>query len=106
MTNETPTSPVSDILEDESIIPPRQQPTADTTEFRTVMVGTLIIETLEVEATALEQGPLYPKESRDKMSADKHNDSFKEAVKLNQACYDFTSMNLTDERCLDDLYNM
>ena len=106
MTNETPTSRVSDIPEDEPIIPPRQQPTVDTMEFRTVTVGTLTIETLDVEATASEQGPLYPKESRDKMTADKRNDLFKEAVKLNQARYDFTSMNLTDERCLDDLYNM
>ena len=105
-TNETPTSRVSDIPEDEPIIPPRQQPTVDTTEFKTVTVGTLTIETLDVEATALEQGPLYPKESRDKMTADKHNDLFKEAVKLSQARYDFTSMTLTDERRLDDLYNM
>ena len=106
MTNETPTSRVSDIPEDEPIIPPRQHPTVDTTEFRTVTVGTLTIETLDVEATASEQGPLYPKESRDTMTADKCNDLFKEAVKLNQARYDFTSMNLTDERRLDDLYNM
>ena len=105
-TNETPTSRVSDIPEDEPIIPPRQQPTVDTTEFRTVTVGTLTIETLDVEATASEQGPLYPKESRDTMTADKRNDLFKEAVKLNQARYNFTSMNLTDERRLDDLYNM
>ena len=105
-TNETPTSHVSDIPEDEPIIPPRQQPTVDTMEFRTVMVGTLPIETLDVEATALEQGPLYPKESRDKMTADKCNDLFKKAVKLSQACYDFTSMNMTNERCLADLYNM
>ena len=105
-TNETPTSHVSDIPEDKPIIPPRQQPTVDTTEFRTVTVGTFIIETLDVEATALEQGPLYPKESRDKMTVDKHNDLFKEAEKLNQVRYDFTSMNLTDECCLDDLYNM
>ena len=69
----------------------------DTTEFRTVAVGTLTIETLDVEATALEQGPLYPKESTDKMTADKRNDLFKEAVKLSQARYDFTSMNLTNE---------
>ena len=46
ITNETPTSRVSDIPEDEPIISPSQQPTVDTTEFRTVMVGTLIIETL------------------------------------------------------------
>ena len=70
------------------------------------MVGTLTIETLDVEAMALEQGPLYLKESRDKMTGDKHNDLFKEAMKLSQACYDFTSMNMTDERCLDNLYNM
>ena len=75
-------------------------------EFRTVTVGTLTIETLDIEATASEQGPLYPKESRDKMTMDKCNDLFKEAVKLNQAHYDFTSMNRTDERRLDDLYNM
>ena len=75
-------------------------------EFRTVTVGTLTIETLDVEATALEQGPLYPKESRDKMTADKRNDLLKEAMKLNQAHYDFTSMNLTDEHHLDDLYNV
>ena len=106
MTNKTPTSCVSDIPEDKPIIPPRQQPTVDTTEFRTVMVGTLTIETLDVEAMALEQGPLYPKESRDKMTADKRNDLFKEAMKLSQACYNFTSMNMTDECCLDNLYNM
>ena len=47
-TNETPTSHVSDIPEDEPIIPPRQQPTVDTTAFRTVTVGTLTIETLDV----------------------------------------------------------
>ena len=104
MTNETPTSRVSDIPEDEPIIPPRQQPTVDTTEFRTVTVGTLTIETLDVEAMALEQGPLYPKESR--MTTDKNNDLFKEAVKLSQAHYNFTSMNMTNECCLDDLYNM
>ena len=63
-------------------------------EFRTVMVGTLTIETLDVEATAQEQGPLYPKESRDKMTTDKCNNLFKEAMKLSQACYDFTSMNM------------
>ena len=73
MANETPTSCVSDIPEDEPIIPPRQQPTVDTTEFRTVTVGKLTIETLDVEATVLEQGPLYPKESRDKMIVDKCN---------------------------------
>ena len=84
-TNETLTSRVSDIPEDEPIIPPRQQPTVDIMEFRTVTVGTLIIETLDIEATALEQGTLYPKESRDKMTADKCNGLFKEAVKLNQA---------------------
>ena len=105
-TNETPTSRVSDIPEDEPIIPPRQQPTVDTTAFSTVTVGTLTIETLDVEATAQEQGPLYPKESRDKMTVDKCNDLFKEAVKLSQARYDFKSMNLTDECRLDDLYNM
>ena len=105
-TNKTPTSRVSDIPEDEPIIPPIQQPTVDTTEFRTLTVDTLIIETLDVEATAVEQGPLYPKEGRDKMTVDNCNDLFKEAVKLNQAHYDLTSMNLTDERHLDDLYNM
>ena len=76
-TNETPTSCVSDIPENEPIIPPRQQPTVDTTESRTVMVGTLTIETLDVEAPALEQGPLYLKESRDKMTTDKCNDLLK-----------------------------
>ena len=40
------------------------------------------------------------------MAADKCNDLCKEAVKLILARYDFTSMNLTNERCLDDLYNM
>ena len=40
------------------------------------------------------------------MTVDKHNNLFKEAVKLSQACYDFTSMNMTNEHCLDDLYNM
>ena len=105
-TNETPTSRVSDIPEDEPIIPPGQQPTVNTMEFRTVTVGTLTIETLDIEATASEQESLYPKESRDKMTADKHNDLFREAVKLNQARYDLTSMNLTDECRLDVLYNM
>ena len=99
-TNETPTSHVSDIPEDKPIIPPRQQPTVDTTEFSTVTVGTLAIETLDVEAAAQEQGPLGQDD------ADKRNDLFKEAVKLSQARYDFTSMNLTDGRHLDDLYNM
>ena len=75
-------------------------------EYGTVTVGTLTIAKLNVGATALEQGPLYPKESRDKMTTAKHNDSFKEALKLSQAHYDFTSMNMTDERNLDDLYNM
>ena len=40
------------------------------------------------------------------MTMNKRNNLFKEAVKLSQARYDFTSMNITDERCLDDLYNM
>ena len=44
-------------------------------EFRTVMVGTLTIETLDVEATAQEQGPLCLKE--DKMTVDKCNDYLK-----------------------------
>ena len=59
-TNETPTSCVSDIPEDDPIIPPRQHPTVETTAFRTDTVGTLTIKTLDVEGTAQEQGPLYP----------------------------------------------
>ena len=40
------------------------------------------------------------------LTADKCNDLLKEAVKLSQARYNFTSMNVTDECHLDYLYNM
>ena len=57
MTNKTPTSHVSDIPEDKPIIPRRQQPTVDTTEFRTVTVGTLPLKPLMLKPQLKNRDP-------------------------------------------------
>ena len=76
------------------------------TTTRTLQVGNFMVETIDEAMPKQDQGPLYTKESRDTMTPEKLNDLYKEAVKPSQAKYDFTSMTLTDEKRLDDLYNM
>ena len=65
-----------------------------------------MVETIDEAMPEQDQGPLYTKESRDTMTPEKLNDLYKEAVKPSQAKYNFTSMTLTDEKRIDDLYNM
>ena len=72
------------------------------------MVGGLAIELVEPGSRGYgvaDQGPLYRKENREKMSSEKKQDLFKEAVKTSQTKYTFTSMSLTDEKKLDECYN-
>lgn len=87
--------------------PATTTPTSTTASSSTsVHIGSLNIETIDDAVDVQDQGPLYTKASRDLMTPDKKNDLFKEAIKTSQARYDFTSLNLTDEKRLDDIYNM
>ena len=79
---------------------------SSSTTTRKLQVGNFMVETIDEAMPEQDQGPLYTKESRDTMTPEKLNDLYKEAVKPSQAKYDFTSMTLTDEKRLDDLYNM
>ena len=79
---------------------------SSSTTTRKLQVGNFMVKTIDEEMPELDQGPLYTKVSCDTMTPKKLNDLYKGAVKPSQAKYNFTSMTLTDEKRLDDLYNM
>lgn len=68
-------------------------------------------ETIEVNVTSediisKEHTPLYRKEARDSLSKEKNFKLFNNAIKKGQSLYDFTSLDLTDEKGLDNLYKI
>jgi predicted RNA binding protein YcfA (HicA-like mRNA interferase family) len=80
------------------------------TKNETVRIGTLDIEISEDadDSDIHVQVPLYPKESRDRLTEEKRNDLFNNAIKSqhSQAKYDFTHVDISSEKRLDDIYNI
>lgn len=68
------------------------------------------IEVIDSEESSFikSDGVLYHKEERDNLTPEKRNELFLNAVKCQHPStkYDFTSTDLTDEKRLDDLYNI
>ncbi|KAL7568008.1 hypothetical protein ACA910_004593 [Epithemia clementina (nom. ined.)] len=83
-----------------------QIPSSPYEESVRIKVDGVSIELADDDVATEVQGPLYRKEICEALSPEKKNDLFSQAVKQSQTKYDFMSLDFSDEKRLDELYNM